>query len=263
MNAIAALDDTSISDHGAMPERNQQETTAGPKRQTRPAPFWEESGPLVLIADPDPDAPVDLLAFCRDHGVRTAIEGTGAGALIEYGRIRPDVVLLSDMIRDVPWGAIAAAMMAKGPSPVVLVRGAFSSVPTADDEELPEIVTGYDQAIESAAMRGVLGRLHGPSPRDAEIVYGSLVMRPAAFDVRDGGRPVPLTLREFELLRVLMLAQGQAVGLDQLKSDVWGAVGQTVKTQTLKVHMNRIRSKLTGPVRPTAVRGIGYVLKLL
>lgn len=243
----------------------------GNQAQERPerriARFWEESRPLLLIADPLPDAPQILLEFCRKHGIRTEVVVSGAAALIAFGRTRPDVVVVSERLTDVPWQVLARAVSADaaGSIPVLVAldkNGAPPEEPIGS-WHLEETLDGYTGAASSPVLKRLAIRGDGPSLRDAELVYGSLIMRPAEFEVRDNGESVPLTLREFELLRVLMLADGRAVPLEHLKSEVWGAVGEVVKTETLKVHMGRLRHKLPGRVRPVAVRGVGYRLKIM
>lgn len=119
----------------------------------------------------------------------------------------------------------------------------------------------YEDVLASPVFTALADRSSNPWPANEELAYGSLLMRPAAFEVIDAGNPVTLTLREFELLRVLLLAQGEAETLAKLKTDVWGVVEEEVRTDTVKVNMNRLRQKLNGPTKPVAVRGIGYVLK--
>lgn len=269
VNVCAAVDDTCVGDHGVMPETHIPEPPAPEPRNLRVAPFWEAGQPSVLIADPHAgaDAAV-LLEFCQQHGIRTMVEQTGARSLIAYGRNSPDAVVISENIDDVDWSVLAGAIDADsgGGIPVLLVRDQTGEpAAAADDPRIREICSGYNTAVSSPVLAR-LGRIgHSLYPRtpELELTYGSLVMRPAAFEVRDGGQTVGLTLREFELLRVLMLHKGQAVPLDQLKADVWGAIGETVTTQTLQVHMNRVKHKLTGTVKPVAVRGVGYRLSIL
>ena len=67
-----------------------------------------------------------------------------------------------------------------------------------------------------------------------------------------------LTLKEYELLRILMDNLGRVFTRDQLLQSVWGAayIGET---RTVDVHIGTLRSKLgvCGAYIET-VRGVGY-----
>lgn len=228
-------------------------------RQMRPAPFWEEIQPKVLIAEPDPQAPAALINFCKGKGIRTQSVVSGAAALIAYGRAAPDLVIVSDLIADIPWTTVATAITEDGPTPVVLLAGALGD--SLGSGVATEIAVGYERVIESAALQALVNRKQSHSLPEPELSYGALIMRPAKFEVVADGHPVRLTLREFELLRILIAHEGNVVPLEFLKSNVWGVVGETVKTETLAVHMGRLRNKLSGTVRVVAVRGVGYRLQ--
>jgi two-component system response regulator RegX3 len=78
------------------------------------------------------------------------------------------------------------------------------------------------------------------------------------------GKPIPMPLKEFELLAFLMRNKGRVLTRGQLIDRVWGAdyVGDT---KTLDVHVKRLRSKIevdpANPVRLVTVRGLGYKLE--
>ncbi|MFL6053307.1 MAG: winged helix-turn-helix domain-containing protein, partial [Actinoallomurus sp.] len=75
------------------------------------------------------------------------------------------------------------------------------------------------------------------------------------------GDEVPLPLKEFELLEVLLRNAGRVLTRMQLIDRVWGAdyVGDT---KTLDVHIKRLRAKIEpAPSTPRfiiTVRGLGY-----
>ncbi|TNB67705.1 response regulator transcription factor [Arthrobacter sp. BB-1] len=256
MNAGMGVDDTSISDHGPMPTDPQEEPA-----QTRPgrlAPFWQQNQPSVLIAAPDPEPASALIAGCRELGIRTELVSSGPAALISYGRTSPDAVVAAEDLPGLPAQDVADAITADSGVPVlIVVPGRDGGAPVQG----PRTFSSYDQVLSSRVISVLAGKVRRPWPAETELRYGSLVMNTGAFEVSDNSGPLALTLREFEILRVLILAAGQAVSLDQLRTDVWGAVDEEVRAATVKVHLSRLRKKMTGSTRPVAVRGIGYALK--
>ena len=82
-----------------------------------------------------------------------------------------------------------------------------------------------------------------------------------AREVSVGGRPVELTYKEFELLKMLIGAADRALGREELLQKVWGYdfMGES---RTLDMHVGTLRQKLgDDPVNPKyikTVRGVGY-----
>lgn len=93
------------------------------------------------------------------------------------------------------------------------------------------------------------------------IKIGELEMNLDAHTVTAAGKPVPLTLKEFELLRLFIENIGQAFSRERLLQSVWGSdfVGET---RTVDVHIGTLRTKLgeCGGYIET-VRGVGYRMR--
>ncbi|SCF23264.1 winged helix-turn-helix domain-containing protein [Micromonospora mirobrigensis] len=77
--------------------------------------------------------------------------------------------------------------------------------------------------------------------------------------VRQGGRVIPLTRMEFDLLRFLAEHPHRVFTRLQLLTAVWGHAHGVART--VDVHVRRLRAKL-GPTNPlvTTVYGVGYRL---
>jgi two-component system response regulator RegX3 len=75
------------------------------------------------------------------------------------------------------------------------------------------------------------------------------------------GEPVPLPLKEFELLELMMSNAGRVLTRDVLIDRVWGP-NYFGDTKTLDVHIKRLRAKVEAdphrPVHVLTVRGLGY-----
>jgi DNA-binding response OmpR family regulator len=83
--------------------------------------------------------------------------------------------------------------------------------------------------------------------------------------VTRAGRPVELTVREFELLEYLLRHQGQVVSRDTLARDVWKETARsTPLDNVIDVHIARLRRKVDAdyPARLIhTVRGVGFMLR--
>lgn len=114
----------------------------------------------------------------------------------------------------------------------------------------PVFATAPAASGESAAGRGATVR-----------ASGDVLLDDARHRVFRKGVEVPLTHREYELLRHLMLHAGIAFSRDELLKEVWG-YDFAGETRTVDVHVRQLRLKLgdEDPASPLieTVRGRGY-----
>jgi DNA-binding response OmpR family regulator len=127
---------------------------------------------------------------------------------------------------------------------------------TRDDDARVIHVTALDSETDR-----VVGLEHGPYERDGSrgLGPGELVLR---LDPRSRqlGCRLPLTVREFDLLRFLMSHPGEAFTREELLEHVWGwSFGDR---STVTVHVRRLREKIEAdpsrPERLATVWGVGY-----
>jgi two-component system KDP operon response regulator KdpE len=81
--------------------------------------------------------------------------------------------------------------------------------------------------------------------------------------VQVDGRPIHLSKKEFELLRILVSAPGQVLTHQQILREIWGPSHEH-ETHYLRVLVGQLRGKLhDDPSRPrfiVTVQGVGYRL---
>ena len=109
-------------------------------------------------------------------------------------------------------------------------------------------------------IRAVLRRA-GPKSAPAVLRQGCILMDEGRHVVEVNGTPVTLTLKEYDLLRLLLENPGQVFSRDRLLSAVWGT-DYYGETRTVDVHIGTLRTKLgaAGDILQT-VRGVGYKLE--
>jgi phosphate regulon transcriptional regulator PhoB len=114
-----------------------------------------------------------------------------------------------------------------------------------------------------ARVRAILRRSESKPTTETAPAYdkGSLKIDFSTYEVFVRGKPVKLTLKEFELLRFLVLNPSRVLNRDQLLDRVWG--GETFVTpRTVDVHIRRLRKAVEKDDRKPkwilTVRGVGY-----
>jgi DNA-binding response OmpR family regulator len=73
------------------------------------------------------------------------------------------------------------------------------------------------------------------------------------------GHPLPLTVKEFGVLQVLIAADGALISAEELLERVWDANADPF-TGAVRVTMSKLRAKLGSPDPICTVRGKGYTL---
>lgn len=108
-----------------------------------------------------------------------------------------------------------------------------------------------------ARVRALLRR-SGGQEKSAEYTVGPLYVSPARHVVRVAGKDVALTLKEYEVLKMLLENQDVVLTRDRLLNQVWGYAFDG-ESRTVDVHIRTLRQKLgqAGELIET-VRGVGY-----
>lgn len=106
-------------------------------------------------------------------------------------------------------------------------------------------------------VRAVLRRT-SRSEKPRFLCIGEIEMSLDEHRVTVSGQPIVLTLKEFELLRLMMEHPGIVFSRDQLITEIWG-MDYDGETRTVDVHIRTLRQKLnsSGELIET-VRGVGY-----
>jgi two-component system, OmpR family, alkaline phosphatase synthesis response regulator PhoP len=110
-----------------------------------------------------------------------------------------------------------------------------------------------------ARVRATLRRTTAQQEKRTVYEHNGIRLDNDSREVTRDGEPVELTLKEFELLKLLIENTGKAMARNVLLDTVWG-YGYIGETRTLDMHVRSLRQKLNdgGGKYITTVRGIGY-----
>jgi two-component system OmpR family response regulator/two-component system response regulator QseB len=214
----------------------------------------------ILLAEDDPLLGDGLRAGLRQLGFQVDWVRDGIAAEREL-RAQPYAAAVLDLGLPLRDGLeVLAAVRRAGVLLPVLVLTARDAVPDrvqgldlgADDY----VVKPVDQNELAARLRALVRRAHG-QPLE-QLVMQDLVLDPAARSVTKAGEPVPLSMREFDLLHALMLNGDRVLSREQLEQHLY-SWGQEVESNAIEVHIHHLRRKI-GAARIQTVRGVGYML---
>ena len=144
--------------------------------------------------------------------------------------------------------------------PVVMITAKgteFDKVKGLDLGADDYIVKPFGMAELIARVRARLRRIV-PKTNDDVLTGGSITLDKRGHTVRINGESIALTIKEYDLLCLLMENQGMAFSREQLLDKVWD-YGYDGGTRTVDVHIQTLRAKLGeyGGLIET-VRGVGY-----
>ena len=109
-----------------------------------------------------------------------------------------------------------------------------------------------------ARVKALLRRSARREEAAGQYELGRLALNVGQHTVKVDGESVTLTLKEFELLQLLLAHKGMVFSRDQLLNQVWGYAFDG-ENRTVDVHIRTLRQKL-GPCGDyiETVRGVGY-----
>ncbi|MCI6603209.1 MAG: response regulator transcription factor [Clostridiales bacterium] len=224
-------------------------------------------GAKVLVVDDESNIVDILTANLERNGYEVIAAYDGHQALQLALNENPDLILLDCMLPGMDGFDVCRKVRLHSSVPIIML--------TAKSEEIDKVLgleLGADDYITKPfSVREVMARVKAQIRRinyaesdhsdDHQLVFGDLVIDQEAYEVTRGGEPLPLTLREFELLRFLARYAGQVFSRETLLEKVWGyeyygdvrTVDVTVRRTREKVEpdQNNYRYLLTK-------RGVGY-----
>ena len=218
---------------------------------------------MLLVADPEADTYRDLATFCVASETTLIVCHDGADALFQAGRFSPDVVLLSARLPILSASEVITAIRRRTQLHIAVGISAGDA-----EHAAPALAAGASDLLSrpyrlkelQVLLGGYVARARERRDQQAVLRLGPLELDSSAHEVRASGRPLELTLMEFELLRYLMVHADRAVTHEQIRKDVWGARGTEATSNTVAVHIRRIRAQIDGAAQLISIRGLGYRL---
>ncbi|HWE88744.1 MAG TPA: response regulator transcription factor [Pseudonocardiaceae bacterium] len=222
----------------------------------------------VLVVDDDVTVRDVVRRYLEHAGYRVAVAGDGEHALRIAAESAPDLVVLDLMLPGMDGLEVCRRLHAAGAMPVVMLTALGE-----EEDRIAGLRLGADDYVTKPfsprelvlRVGSVLRRANGGDPvrhteRPAELADGELRLDIDARRATVAGLPLPLTVREFDLLAFLIANPGSAFTRAELLERVWG--WDFGDQSTVTVHVRRLREKIepdpARPARIATVWGVGY-----
>ena len=221
----------------------------------------------ILVVD-DEEHIAELINYnLTNNGYKVIIANNGIDAVKVAIEEKPSLILLDLMIPGKDGYDVCKEIRSNSEirnTPIIML--------TAKSEEFDKrlgLEIGADDYITNpfsvrellARVKAVLRRVSIVEPENNILTFGDLV---ADFDKREiliKDKKLDLTLKEFELLEILIRNKGKILTRDTLLDKIWGYeyIGET---RTVDVHIRYLRKKIEAddknPKFIETIRGVGY-----
>lgn len=192
----------------------------------------------------------------------------GDEAIKQFDMITYDAVLLDLMLPKISGENVLKHIRSKGDVPVIII-----STKDTDVEKAINLGLGADDYLAKpfsmleliARVKAVLRRAHKQMDKEVKqkIEIGDLDVNLANFEVKKAGQMVDLTLKEFEILKLLLTHPDQTFSKQQMYRTVWGEE-YYYNDNVINVHIRRLREKIeddpSNPKIVVTMWGFGYKL---
>jgi two-component system, OmpR family, response regulator len=215
----------------------------------------------VLIAEDDENLGAVLARGLREQGYVVDLVPDGETAASYLRFYRYEVAVLDwrmprlsglDLVRLIRRGGAPTPvlMLTARDTPADRIAGLDAG---ADDY----LVKPFDFGELLARLRALQRR--PPVSQSPRMVIGELQFDPATREVLVNGQQPALTSTELGILEILMRRSPGVVDRRSIAQHVWDNEADAFGSNTIDVHLARLRSKLAGAgVRIATVRGVGY-----
>ena len=222
-------------------------------------------GTYILVVDDESRIRKLLRDFftAKGYQILEAEDGEKAIEVFEENRNKIKLILLDVMMPKLDGWSVLRKIRQESNLPVIML--------TARGEEQDELFgfeLGVDEYISKpfspkilvARVEAILKRVYGDTKQLKD--YDGIVIDQEGRTVKVDGKPIDLSLREYELLKYLLDNENIALSRDKILNNVWN-YDYYGDSRTIDSHIKKIRHKLgkKGKYIET-VRGIGYEFEI-
>jgi DNA-binding response OmpR family regulator len=221
----------------------------------------------ILLAEDDIRLGRAVKRVFEEEGYDVVIAGDGLRALAAASEAEFDVIILDIMLPEKDGFTVCRELRKNGVETSVLMMTARAQV----EDRVNGLDSGADDyMVKPFAVAELLARVRALArrklrllqPRD-ELRAGDLSLDVARHSAVRGSREIELTVKEFQLLELLLRHQGQVLSRSQILDHVW-QYDREFASNVVDIYIHYLRNKVDKGFKTPlihTVRGVGYTLR--
>lgn len=214
----------------------------------------------IIIVEDNKEIATLLSDFLRKENYTVSIAENGEKALDLFEKYGAKLVILDIMLPGMDGFAVCSKIRENSNAHILI-----ASAKTTKDDKLKGLNLGADDYIEKpydidillAKIKGIFKRKYAVD----EMVSENIRLNTVTFKLYVDEQPIETTIKEFELLRLLMENKGVTLKKEYLFNSIWGSDSES-ELQTLTVHIKWLREKIEQdskkPKHIITEWGVGY-----
>ena len=221
--------------------------------------------PLALLVEDEADSARLVTEALYEDGIAVEWHDNGDAGLRAAGLKPYDIIILDRMLPEIGGLTIIARLRAAGVAVPILMLSALAR----SENRVEGLNIGADDYIGKpfepselvARVRALIRRATNATP-GAVMIFGDLELHVRSRTAHRQGQHIPLSPKEFDILKFMLDHAGDIVTREMLLRKVWN-LNFDPQTKVIDVSMGRLRQRLdegfNTPIIET-VRGVGFRL---
>lgn len=216
----------------------------------------------ILIIEDEKAIQNVIKAFLEDAGYVVVLADDGVEGIAKFHEHNPDLILLDLLLPKVDGFAVCEIIRKESKVPIIMLTALDdddSQIKGFDALADDYITKPFSMPLVVRRIEAVLRRADEQEQDLAVIQYKKIRLDVESYEVYVDGENIPLTVREFDILKLFLENQGRVFSRDNLLNSVWG-YDYFGDEKIVNTHIKNIRKKL-GVDYIETIRGVGYKIE--
>jgi DNA-binding response OmpR family regulator len=220
----------------------------------------------ILVVEDDSMLREAVVALLQDEVFLVDEAAAGDDGLFMAEQGIYDLLILDIMLPGMSGLELVKSIREQGIATPILILTARDSV---QDRVRGLNIGADDYLVKPFALPELLARVKallrrgGNSVKETGLAFAGIILNPKAKEGFVDGRPLQLTVKEYELLEFLLINREQILTREQIYDRIWGFASETAMGN-VDLYVHYLRKKLTPFGKETIVRtirGTGFILR--
>lgn len=217
----------------------------------------------ILVVEDDPNISNLIHMYLVKEGFDVRLAEDGGGAIEEFQKKVPDLILLDIMLPVMDGWAVCGKIRETSKVPIIMLTAkseVFDRIQGLEMGADDYIVKPFEMKELLARINAVLRRTEIPSDTRKRLEFDKLIIDLDSYELIVSGKKIDTPPKELELLYHLAATPNRVYTRNQLLDEVWG-FDYFGDSRTVDVHIKRLREKVENVSDQWTLKtvwGVGY-----